>query len=84
MTAPLDPTPPAADDIHDMRPLRKRAKFVTTTVAQVLLGAMFLGAVIAVRDSDLLEAIVFALGLVSGTGLGGQAFVDGRKAKARQ
>lgn len=86
MSAPLDPTPPAAPTPagdYDPRPLLRRSKFVTTLIGQIgLLVAIGL-AFALMRDAETIrDGLLYFAALTSG-GQIAQGFVDHAKAKAR-
>lgn len=68
---------------EDARPPWMRAKWLTTAIGQVGILAMFASACWLQRDVELLRDLVFALGLVTGAGVGGQSWVDGISRKGK-
>ena len=75
-------TPELARRIEeDQRRPWHRAKWLTTAVGQLGIIAMFTAACFIQRDVELMRDLVFAFGLITGAGIGGQSWVDGLSRK---
>jgi hypothetical protein len=78
--APL--TKAQAAELEDQRKPWHRAKWLTTAIGQFgILGMFALCALHPPKDSDLFSSMVFAFGLITGAGVGGQSWVDGLSRK---